>query len=207
MSGYQKIERYFPGMTVVPGWDQLVKTVDGGLNVCIDDRPIESDWITEWDTRGYKSPGGSFGTAYLAALSRNVAILDKYFLRDFFQEVRWNGVTVGVHDIHPMHCKHAEVILNGGFGDQIRVNLTPDQIIQAVEQAGGREVKLAGKHNPNSALRINTRDGYTLEQHGDGYTFDASYVIGMLGVNEAIAYGNLYATARALNISTVEVYE
>ncbi len=207
MSRLARVENGMPGFNVVRGQGGLVSAIRDAVNVCIDDRPVQGG-KTDFYTKGPHTMGGTFGTAYVAAVAEGRDVFDGAYFADFIEKVNERGMaTPGVHDITTMHCKHAEVVTSSGFQDKIDVKLKdPDEILRILKKGGGVQVRLSGDHNPDSPLRMNYREGETFKQDGTGYTMDMWWAIGYLDILEDALFRNLTATAKALKIKTIEVY-
>ena len=195
--------QYFPAMEVVTGSSDLLKRVPhAAVSKCIDDRPVAGFYVSATDRLGPALQGGALGHAYLAAVTEEVGMVGgQYFERILDREINM-GVRPGVHDMNPLHCKHAEITLSGGFGGP-RVTMSRDEIVEILRAKGGVELRLSG-HHAARLLRLNTRPGYTLEADNTAYNFDQWWA-SMLGLNMQVVLSNLYLTASSLNVSKVEV--
>lgn len=208
MSNVWRVEQFMPGFSVVEGRSKLVSVSHMANHGCIDDRRVKSLIKTKAMTHGVKTMGATYGTGYVAAVANRYNRYDEGYFRDFAEKVREVGrATPAVHDVDHMHCKHAQVVASGGFGDNIAVDIKkPTDILASLESVNGRQVHLAGDHNPESVLRLNFNEGTTLLQDGNGYTMDFWWAWGIMAIEPNALYDNLSKTLVALGVSKIEVY-
>jgi hypothetical protein len=196
---------YFPGMHVVYGSrGSLVHVPPAAVLKCIDDRPVNGFFVSATDKFGPALQGASLGHAYLAAVTEERGLVDgQYFERILDLEIA-NGVRPGVHDIDPIHCKHAALTLDGEFGGP-SVTMSKSEILEILRSKGGVELKLNGGHK-SKILRVNAVSGTTLEADRSAYNFDEWWAA-TLGLNLPKVLDNLFVTASLLGVKTVEVIE
>ena len=155
----------------------LVETVKKGVVHCVDGRLMKGrNRRCHKANRGPKIQGGALGIAYLVAKSKGSKVVDEVVFREACQLIVDSGFVPGVHDMsgEHVHCGHCKLAMKGYFAD-LDLQIKPQRMVEVVKEFGGREILLEGGHEER-VVRLNYREGTTLEPKGDAFGLDVWYV-------------------------------
>jgi hypothetical protein len=169
----------------------LVKVEAQGLVHCVDGRKGDK----EDKMRGPKLQGGVLGVMALG-----VKRGDKQGLREAVRVVKEKGYVPGIHgdqDHGGEGCGFGKLWSQGQLEDLPKLELTPEEMREVVEEMGGAYVELSGGHE-EKLVRANLVKGMTLVPEGDSFGLDV-WAAEELGIDSFELVKNAVETVEKLN--------
>jgi len=141
-------------------------------------RCVEDRMAAEGTNLAPALPGGVVSVASAIAREAGATQVESGHVEEANYRLSHAGLTPGAHDLEPFHCGRFGLAVEGKLPGELPWGVSPVQVGELVEAAGGAVQHMLGEHNPEAILGINFVPNTT--RPADGTQFQNDVWVGAL---------------------------